>query len=163
MSKTAQSKNAYNKITQDYDNTYVGRFTAQFKQELVSAVKLKPEDNVLDVACGNGTLLAMLARKTKINGYGVDISENMIAEAKRLYPDFQYAVSGCEELSFEDNYFDAVTVSAAFHHFERPDLVLKEAKRVLKQGGELFIAETNWNFVLRSLANVFCHCLNPVM
>ncbi len=153
MSKTEQSRDSYNKKAHDYDNTFDGKFTVRFKQELVNTIKLKPNANVLDVACGNGNLLAMLDGKIKINGYGVDISENMITEAKKLHPDFQYAVSGCDKLPFNDNYFDCVTVSASFHHFEQPDLFLKEAKRVLKQGGELFIAEIYWPPVLRVIGN----------
>lgn len=153
MSKTEQSKEAYNKKARDYDNTREGRFTVRFKQELVNLIRLKPNANVLDVACGNGALLAMLGSKTKINGYGVDISENMITEAKKLHPDFQYAISGCDVLPFADNHFDVITVSASFHHFEQPGLFLKEAKRVLKQGGELFIAEIHWPFVLRIIGN----------
>lgn len=85
MNKTQQSKITYNKKAQDYDNTPEGRFTLLFKHQIVNAVKVKPGANVLDVACGNGTLLAMLGGKTKINGYGVDISENMIAEAIKLH------------------------------------------------------------------------------
>ena len=154
MNKTEQSKIAYNKKAQDYDNTPEGKFTFLFKQELVNAISLKSYTNVLDVACGNGALLDMLGSKSKINGYGIDISENMINEAKKLHPHFQYAVSGCEKLPFKDNFFDVITVSAAFHHFERPNLFLKEAGRVLKQGGELFIAEIHWPSALRIIANL---------
>lgn len=154
MSKTEQSKATYNKKAQDYDNTPEGRFTIRFKQELVNSIKLKQYANVLDVACGNGTLLGMLGSKTQINGYGIDISENMITEARKLNPEFQYAVSGCDKLPFDNITFDVITVSASFHHFEQPDLFLKEAKRVLKQGGELFIAELYWPTALRIIGNL---------
>ncbi len=155
MSKTEQSRAAYNKMAKDYDNTREGRFTAAFKRQLVKAVKLNPSDSVLDVACGNGDLLGMIARKWDINGYGVDIAENMIIEAKRLHPQFHFAVSGCDRLPFEDSFFDCLTVSAAFHHFEKPSFFLNEAKRVLKRGGSLFIAELYWDPVFRTIANPF--------
>ncbi len=125
MSKTQQSRNAYNKRAQDYDNSHDGRFTVPFKQELLNLVKLKPNANLLDVACGNGTLLSMLDSKVKINGYGVDISENMIDQAQKRHPKFQYAVSACDEIPFEDSTFDVITVSASFHHFEQPNSFLK--------------------------------------
>ena len=76
MSKTADSKAAYNKKAQDYDNTPEGRFTVAFKQELVNVITLKPYANVLDVACGNCTLFGMLSAKIQISGYGIDIAEN---------------------------------------------------------------------------------------
>ena len=39
---------------------------------------------ILDVACGNATFLKMLSNKYSIKGYGIDISENMIKNAKKI-------------------------------------------------------------------------------
>ena len=153
MNRTEQSRNTYNSRAQNYTETPEGRFTAQFKQELVRAVQLKPGAVVLDVACGNGDLLEMLAEKANITGYGIDLAENMIAEAQKLYPHFQFTAGGCERLLFEDAFVDVLTVSAAFHHFEKPGLFLKEAGRVLKPGGRLYIAELFWPGPLRILGN----------
>ncbi len=153
MSKTEQSRIAYNKIAPDYANSREGVFTVAFKRLLVQAIRLKPSATVLDVACGNGDLLAMLSQKSNIDGYGIDIAENMITEAKKRHPEFHYCVSGCDVLPFEDNFFDCITVSAAFHHFEKPGIFLKEAKRVLKQSGAIYIAELLWPTALRWIAN----------
>ena len=50
---------------------------------LLEEIQAERGERVLDVACGNGTLLGMLAEKFGIAGYGADISEKMIENARR--------------------------------------------------------------------------------
>jgi ubiquinone/menaquinone biosynthesis C-methylase UbiE len=140
-SKTEQSRANYNKIAGNYDDTFDGRFTRKFKAMLVDAVKLEKGFRVLDVACANGLLLHNLSLKEDIEGYGVDISEKMIHTARERHPRFTFEVAGSDSLPFQDKYFDVITVSAAFHHFSQPERFMLEAKRVLKDGGTLYIAE----------------------
>ncbi len=152
--KTTQSQKHYNQMAAEYDHTPDGKFTRAFKQCLKDAVHVPLQATVLDVACGNGTLLAMIHAKQPIKGFGVDISEAMIAQAKKRHEGFTFCVANSEQLPFDDGFFDCVTVSASFHHFERPGLFLQEAKRILKPGGALYIAEIYMPGVLLPLANV---------
>lgn len=149
-----RSKEAYDKIAQDYENTFDGRYTRSFKQELLARVALKPMHKVLDVACGTGELLAMLNDKCRIQGTGVDISDEMIKVAKSRYDSFDLRTSGCAPLPFEDGSFDVITVSAAFHHFPEPGRFAAEAFRVLKEGGRLYIAEVYYPVILRQIFNL---------
>lgn len=151
--KEQQSKQAYNKIALDYENTFDGKFTRAFKDELVSTVTLSQNDAVLDVACGTGELLARLNNKCNIQGTGIDISDVMIMVAKSRYEQFEFRVSGCAPLPFESKTFNVITVSAAFHHFPDPDSFAKEAFRVLKPGGRLYIAEVYYPSPLRQIFN----------
>lgn len=151
--KEKQSKKAYDKIAENYDNTFDGRFTRAFKDELVSNVILKQNDAVLDVACGPGELLARLNDKCNIQGVGVDISDEMIRVAKSRYDKFDFLASSCSPLPFEDNTFDVLTVSAAFHHFPEPEKFARESLRVLKHGGKLYIAEVYYPALIRQIMN----------
>lgn len=152
--KEQQSQKAYNKLAKNYDNTFDGRFTRAFKDELVSNVVLNVNDAVLDVACGTGELLALLNARCNIQGAGVDISDEMIKVAKSKYDKFDFFASGCAPLPFKENTFDVLTVSAAFHHFPEPEQFAAEAFRVLKPGGKLYIAEVYFPILIRQIMNV---------
>jgi ubiquinone/menaquinone biosynthesis C-methylase UbiE len=153
--KTQESIKNYDSIAANYDDTFDGKYTRGLKQEIVRRVGEDKPNKVLDVACGNGTLLSLISDVIPIQGYGVDISENMVKEAKRKYPHMNFTVSNSSSLPFEDDYFDAVTVCAAFHHFTEPDRFLSEAARVLKAGGHLYISDPYLPPLLRQIGNVY--------
>ena len=150
-----KSKKAYNKLAHDYDNSFDGRFTQKFKRLLIENIELEENINLLDVACGNGSLLALLNKQKKLNGFGVDISDQMIENAIRNNPAMEFRVSGCEAIPFEDNTMDIITVCAAYHHFPDVKTFAGEAKRLLKKKGMIYIAEIHLNAILRFICNPF--------
>jgi Methylase involved in ubiquinone/menaquinone biosynthesis len=151
---TKDSITNYNKIAHNYDDSLDGQFTKDLKVKLVEKIELKPKSRILDVACANGSLLEMINYKNVIDGYGIDISDKMIKQAKLLHPQFKFSVSNSNKLVFEDSFFDAITVCAAFHHFSEPLSFLTEAKRVLKPNGLLFIMEPYFNPFIRIIFNL---------
>ncbi len=153
--KTERSRAAYNKIALEYDTSREGRYTRFHIKELVETIDLSEGDIVLDVACGNGTLLGELSKKARIQANGIDISENMIHAAKMRYPDINFEVRPCCPLEWGDESIDVITICCAFHHFDDPQGSVNECKRVLKKNGTVYIAEPNFGAVLRSLANKF--------
>ena len=127
--------------------------TRSHKQEIIKKAVLRDGDNVLDVACGNGYLLGELSKKARVNAFGVDIAENMIASARERYPACTFTVGPCAPLGFENESMDVITVSCAFHHFENPQTFADECLRVLKVNGKGFIAEPFFSPLVRCLAN----------
>jgi len=127
--------------------------TRSHKQEIIKKAVLRDGDNVLDVACGNGYLLGELSKKARVNAFGVDIAENMIASARERYPACTFTVGPCAPLGFENESMDVITVSCAFHHFENPQTFADECLRVLKVNGKVFIAEPFFSPLVRCLAN----------
>ena len=150
-----RSKDSYDKKAVNYDSTFDGKFTVKFKKIMCETVCINTDNTVVDVACGNGRLLNMLAMRNKFYGYGVDISDRMIEQAKKINPNMEFYVSGCEELPFENNKIDVMTVCAAFHHFPNVWKFAEEAKRVMKKDGILYIAEVYLPTVLRVICNPF--------
>lgn len=150
-----RSRDSYNKKAEGYDDTPEGRFTARFNRALLDAVEMKNGDAVLDVACGNGRLLAMFADRCAIDGYGADISDRMIEQARRLNPSMHFDVCACDRLPYADRMFDRVTVCAAYHHFPNVGGFAKEAFRVLKGNGRIYIAEVYYPPVLMAICNPF--------
>ena len=150
-----KSKATYNRIANDYENTFDGRFTQKFKRLLTENIELSENINLLDVACGNGSLLSLLNRQNKLKGFGVDISERMIENAIANNPTMEFRVAGCEAIPFEDNTMDIITVCAAYHHFPDVKAFASESKRLLKKGGMVYIAEIYLNAFLRFVCNPF--------
>lgn len=108
---------------------------------------------VLDVATGTGDFAFEIAKKVPYGSQilGIDISENMLLEAKRKslempsrYCRVKFITGDCENLQYEDYYFDRVSVSFGVRNFERLDLGLNEMCRVLKKGGRLVILELSY-------------------
>lgn len=148
-----RSVRSYQKKADHYDDTFDGRFTLEFKEQLLRIVTIPAGGRVLDVACGNGKLLQMLSQKHDFAGYGVDISDKMAEIAGRLNPTMGFIKAGCDALPFQNEFFDVITVCAAYHHFPDVKGFAKEAFRVLKPNGMLYIAEVYYPPLLRALCN----------
>lgn len=153
--KTEQSRITYNKIAFEYDTSREGQYTKFHIKELTNTIDLSKGNAVLDVACGNGTLLRELSKKEEIQANGIDISENMIHAAKMRYPNMNFEVMPCYPLEWSDESIDIITVCCAFHHFDNPQGFVNECKRVLKKNGIVYIAEPNFGVIIRFLANKF--------
>ena len=148
-----RSIRSYSKKADHYDRTLDGLMTRRIKQLLVEHVEISEGDSVLDVACGNGRLLGMFSQKHRFLGFGADISAEMVKNASRMNPEMTFVAAPCDKLPYQDDFFDRVTVCAAFHHFPDPAAFLREARRVLKPGGGLTIAEFHYSAPVRFLLN----------
>lgn len=104
-------------------------------------------DSLLDIACGGGWAVYEAAgRVREKQGFavGCDISEGMLRKPIGHQADLSNAhfnAASAQSLPYQDNSFDAVMCTAAFHHFPDPAVALLEVRRVLRPGGRLFIAD----------------------
>lgn len=99
---------------------------------------------VLDVACGTGDMVVELLRTrhaASLQVTGVDLSEEMLAIAKRKAPQAEYRLADAEHLPFGDASFDAVTCAFGVRNFVHLEQGLSEMLRVLKPGGRMVILE----------------------
>ena len=92
---------------------------------------------VLDLGTGTGVLPRNLY-KYGARFIGADISENQLAQARRLSEEagmgIEYVIASAEDAYFPDKSFDAVTACQCFHYFDRA-LALPNIHRMLKDGG----------------------------
>jgi SAM-dependent methyltransferase len=97
-----------------------------------------PVELAVDVACGTGlSSLALLALADWV--VATDISREMLAQAPE-HERISYRLAPAEALPLDDESANLVTVSSAFHWFERAAF-LREARRVLRPGGGLVVYE----------------------
>ena len=117
--------------------------------------------HVLEIGPGPGYLgLEWLKNTRDTILKGVDISADMIAvadqnaKAYRLAERIEYVRSSGARLPFEDNCFDAVFTANSLHEWSEPKETLREAWRVLKPSGRLFITDFR-----RDMLPLFKWCL----
>lgn len=101
---------------------------------------LVPNDDVLDVGCGEGIITAILAEKCRTI-IGCDYSAEAIRIAKQRYPNIDFVYSNCTALRFENERFTKVVLSDVAEHLlpQQFKRTLQEIKRVLIKGGTLIL------------------------
>lgn len=118
--------------------------------------------NVLDIACGTGDSSIELD-KNGMHVTGIDIADKMLEKAKEKRPDIDFILGSAEKLPFEDNSFDAVTISFGIRNFDNRDKCIKEIYRVIKKGGVICILEfaKPQNMFIRAGYNLYFNNILP--
>ena len=96
---------------------------------------------VADVGCGTGAAARMLAN-LGLDVLGIDLSPNMLAEARRRNPDLSFQVGSMTGLDFADGHFCGICAWYSVIHIpdeQLPD-VFAEFHRVLRPGGLVLVA-----------------------
>ncbi len=144
---------SFGKRAEKYDYGFEGRFSQKYYDALLSKIEPQPDEAILDVGCGTGYLLRKIADRCKISGYGIDLEYNMVQVAKKRCPDMDIQQSICENTPFDDSTFHIVTSCMAYHHFFDQEGFAREAARILKTGGYLYIADPRLPFMIRKAIN----------
>ncbi|MDT3767092.1 bifunctional demethylmenaquinone methyltransferase/2-methoxy-6-polyprenyl-1,4-benzoquinol methylase UbiE [Gleimia hominis] len=133
----------FNKVAKRYDATNAALSFGTvwyWRHELVKTLAPKAGQKVLDLAAGTGRSTASLA-KTGADVVGADLSEGMLDVARKTYPDLKFVQANATNLPFEDNAFDAATISFGLRNIVDTRAALKEMARVVRPGGRLLVCE----------------------
>lgn len=152
-----KSKRFFDQHAAIYFQTWDGKYCIQMYDEVLQRIKQFPFVSILDVGCGPGTMLARLKMEyPDAEAYGIDLSDQMIVQARRnLEGNIHLQTGDVENMPWFDNKFDLVVCNASFHHYPDPIQSLKEMYRVLKPGGKLVIADPWWPEKLRQAINYY--------
>ncbi|WP_371173792.1 demethylmenaquinone methyltransferase [Buchananella felis] len=104
------------------------------------ALGAQPGMRILDLGAGTGTSAAGYY-EDGADVVACDLSEGMIAEGRRRYPFLEFVQGDATDLPFEDNSFDASTISFALRNVQGTEKALRELLRVTKPGGHVVICE----------------------
>ncbi len=127
----------------------VAFFLGPVRTAILNDLALPKHSTVLDVACGTGTQ-AILLSEHEYDVTGIDLSSAMLKQAKLKAKNPALSSAGLRfikgdatKLPFEDNTFDASTISFGLHDMpeEIRVNVLAEMKRVTKKHGKILVAD----------------------
>ncbi|MFD4672425.1 methyltransferase domain-containing protein [Lentzea sp. NPDC058450] len=138
------------KIEYMADAAALGR---DYKHQMLVSLDLRHGDTVLDVGCGPGTDLPVMADAVTTSGrvIGIDCDPRMVSAASSFlafYPQVQVRQGDAHQLPVDPGTADRARMDRALQHVEDPAKVLSELFTALKPGGLLRIAEPDWDALL---------------
>jgi demethylmenaquinone methyltransferase/2-methoxy-6-polyprenyl-1,4-benzoquinol methylase len=152
LSKKEQVAKMFDTISGNYDNlNRVISFgiDVKWRKKVLKLVAETNPETILDIATGTGDLAILMAQTKAKKIIGLDISAGMLQigskkiQEKNLSQTIEMVLADSENMPFEDNYFDAITVAFGVRNFEHLETGLLEILRVLKPGGVFVILETS--------------------
>ncbi|SHF90040.1 bifunctional demethylmenaquinone methyltransferase/2-methoxy-6-polyprenyl-1,4-benzoquinol methylase UbiE [Flavobacterium defluvii] len=152
LGKKEQVAQMFDNISGNYDNlNRVISFgiDTKWRKKVLKIVSDSKPKVILDIATGTGDLAILMSKTNAEKIIGLDISAGMLevgkkkVEEKKLSHVIDLVLGDSENIPFEDNYFDAITVGFGVRNFENLEKGFAEILRVLKPNGVFVILETS--------------------
>jgi demethylmenaquinone methyltransferase/2-methoxy-6-polyprenyl-1,4-benzoquinol methylase len=151
-SRKEQVTEMFDNISENYD--FMNRIMTfgidvSWRKKVVKMVAETQAQKILDIATGTGDFAIMLAKIKPKQIVGLDISSGMLEIGKKKVKEkgldnlIKMVLGDSENLPFENDSFDAVTVGFGVRNFENLDKGLQEINRVLRPGGIFVVLETS--------------------
>jgi demethylmenaquinone methyltransferase/2-methoxy-6-polyprenyl-1,4-benzoquinol methylase len=109
----------------------------------LDALRIRPDETVLDVGCGTGNLTLALLRHLSTSGrvVAIDLAPRMIAVARGKIRDARVAwrVGDVRDAAFGERAFDTVLCCSVWPHFDDPEATAESLHRALRPGGSLHV------------------------
>jgi SAM-dependent methyltransferase len=103
-------------------------------------------DDVLDIGCGSGALLSLLAQRGK-TVVGMEPNEELIRLAGRLHPSVEVHAGDGGDIERLDRQFDTVTIIDVLEHIEDDRAQIRQIYNVLRPGGQLVVLVPAFQFL----------------
>ena len=152
LSKKRQITKMFDTISNEYDrlNRVISfGIDIKWRNKVVNLINDENPENILDIATGTGDLAINLTKTRAKKIIGLDISEGMLnvgrkkIKERKLNSLVEMIIGDSENLPFEDDSFDAVSVAFGVRNFETLEKGLSEIYRVLKVNGVFVVLETS--------------------
>ncbi len=151
LGKKEQVTQMFDAISKNYDglNRVISfGIDIKWRNRVVAILKKKRPKTILDIATGTGDLAINLVKTDAEKIIGLDISPGMLEVGKQkiadknLHGTIEMILGDSENLPFDTDTFDAVTVAFGVRNFETLEKGLAEIHRVLKPSGTFVVLET---------------------
>ena len=161
------TKKTFDSISSNYDivNELISfGLHKKWKSDFVKLRKFS--GNVIDIATGTGDIAIKIKGKypnVAITGY--DPSNNMLnlARKKNVNKNINFMQGFCEDMPFENEFFDFATITFGIRNTKSVNESLTEIRRVLKKNGILMIMEFSKNetIIIKQLYKIYLHWIIP--
>ena len=161
------TKKTFDSISSNYDivNELISfGLHKKWKSDFVKLRKFS--GNVIDIATGTGDIAIKIKSKypnVAITGY--DPSNNMLnlARKKNVNKNINFRQGFCEDMPFENEFFDFATITFGIRNTKSVNESLTEIRRVLKKNGILMIMEFSKNetIIIKQLYKIYLHWIIP--
>jgi demethylmenaquinone methyltransferase/2-methoxy-6-polyprenyl-1,4-benzoquinol methylase len=166
-------KNIFESISSEYDfmnDLMTFKNHSKWKKEIAEIAKYSSPKKILDVATGTGDIAINLSKIKDSKIEGVDVSGNMLKIARKKIDELKIdniVLKTCEaeNLVFEDNHFDIVSIGYGVRNFSNLEKGLSESYRVLKKDGKLIILETSIpeNLIIKFMYTIITSIYIPLI
>ena len=166
-------KNIFESISSEYDfmnDLMTFKNHSKWKKEIAEIAKYSSPKKILDVATGTGDIAINLSKIKGSKIEGVDVSGNMLKIARKKIDELKIdniVLKTCEaeNLVFEDNHFDIVSIGYGVRNFSNLEKGLSESYRVLKKDGKLIILETSIpeNLIIKFMYTIITSIYIPLI
>jgi len=152
LGKKEQVAQMFDTISGNYDglNRVISfGIDVSWRKKVLQLVANTHPQTILDIATGTGDLAILMTQTNAEKIIGLDISTGMLEvgrkkiEDRKLSDKIEMILADSENMPFEDNTFDAITVAFGVRNFENLEKGLCEILRVLKPSGIFVILETS--------------------
>lgn len=172
--KKEQVTNMFNNIAPKYDllnHTLSLGIDILWRKKAVKLIKDYNPKTVLDIATGTADFAIENLNSGAEKVIGLDISQGMLdvgnkkIKHKNLDNRIELILGDSENLPFDDNSFDAITVGFGVRNFENLEKGLGEMFRVLKPGGVCAVLEFSKpkKFPIKNLYNFYFKSILPTI
>lgn len=152
LGKKEQVAQMFDTISGNYDglNRVISfGIDVKWRKKVLKMVSAKNPEMILDIATGTGDLAILMTKTNAKKIIGLDISAGMLEvgrkkiEQKNLSDKIEMVLGDSENIPYDDNTFDAITVGFGVRNFENLEKGFSEILRVLKPNGIFVILETS--------------------
>lgn len=173
-SKRERVEEMFNSIAPRYDllnRVLSGGIDRSWRKKAIDQLKNLQPKRILDIATGTADLALECVRLSPSEIIGLDISNNMLEigrekiKQRNLQNIIRLDQGDSENLPYNDNYFDAITVAFGVRNFEHLEIGLSEMYRVLKPEGKVVILEFSQppSFPIKQIYSFYSKYILPLV